>query len=142
MEEIQQDDKSQRERIGKLNAEKVAHDKMLRKRFAKMEKIADKYNIELAVSQTQNTQTQNASFISTQNSIAESVGDTTVLSQDTMLSISVEDMHQFLRALEDKEADLQQSLRNYTDQSQKQVDAIQDKVNEMTAQSKATEHGT
>ena len=107
-----------------------------------MEKIADKYNIELAVSQTQNTQTQNASFISTQNSIAESVGDTTVLSQDTMLSISVEDMYQFLKALEDKEADLQQSLRNCTDQSQKQVDAIQDKVNEMTAQSKATEHGT
>jgi DNA repair protein RAD50 len=138
MEAIQQEDKSLRQRIGKLDAEKVAHDKMLQKRLTKMDEMAAEYTIELPV-----TQTQNASFVSTQGSVAETVGDSTVTggTQDSVVSVTAEDMHLFLKAVSDKQAELKQTLHNHTEGSQKDGDKIQDELNEMTAQYKAIEHG-
>ena len=137
MEAIQQEDRSLRERIGKLDAEKANHDKILQKRLSKMDEMAEEYKIELPTSQTQHT-----SF--TQGSVAESVGNSSAVTgstQDSLISVSPEDMNFFLRAVADKEAEFRQNLHNYTEQSQKQGDAIQDELNDITAHFKAIENG-
>jgi DNA repair protein RAD50 len=136
-EAIRQDDSNLREQIGKLQAERNRYEEVVQERLGAMDKMAQKYDIELPVSQTQNT-----SF--TQGSVAsQTVGNSTVTgTQDTVIEVSKEDMKLFLGAVKDKEAEIKENLRTHREQAQKQLDHVQDQLNELNAKQKALEHGT
>jgi DNA repair protein RAD50 len=133
---IREEDRNLREQIGKLDAQKVAHDERLARRLEKMDALCSEYNIELPT-----TQSQNMSF--TQASVADSVTTFTGgASQDTAVAISAEDMHSFFKSVDEKEADLKQTLANYRKDSERKADEYQEELNDMSAQVKAVENGT
>jgi hypothetical protein len=58
------------------------------------------------------------------------------------VAISAEDMHSFFKSVDDKEADLKQTLNDYRHDSERKADEYQEELNEMSAQVKAVEIGT
>jgi hypothetical protein len=51
-------------------------------------------------------------------------------------------MNVFLGAVDNKAAEYKENLRNHREQAQKQMDHVQDQLNELNAKNKAIEHGT
>ena len=139
MEAIRQEELKLQGQEGKLRADKEAYEKLLKQQLDKMEHIAQEYGIELPISQTQNT--QNTSL--TQGSLAsETVGVSTVFTSTHDILVSKEDMNVFLGAVDNKATEYQENLRNHREQAQKQMDHVQDQLNELSAKNKAIEHGT
>jgi DNA repair protein RAD50 len=136
-EAIRQEDSNLREQIGKLQAERARYEEVSQERLDAMDQMAQKYDIELPVSQTQNT-----SF--TQGSLAsQTIGNGAITgTQNTGVAVSKEDMKLFLGAVKEKEAEIKENLRNHREQAQKQMDYVQDQLNELNAKQKALEHGT
>ena len=98
-----------------------------------MEEIAEGYGIELDVTQTQN------------NSNAETQGtsesDTFVSSQDSVITISAEDMEAFMNAITRKETELSEKLKHHTFRSQTEEDQMTVLLSELLAKHKALENG-
>ena len=111
---------------GRLASEKQLYDKLLQKRLSKMEEIAAKWGIELAVTQSQNVSQGDTSFENT---------------QDSLLNIADGDMHSFLNALQEKENTLKEELREHKARAQVAGDQIQDSLSDLTARQKAFETG-
>jgi chromosome segregation ATPase len=93
--------------VGKLVAEEDNHNKLLRERLKKLEYIAEKFGLDL-VTQTPG----DASVMSISQS---SVGDrstTTMGTENSVITISDEDMNAFRHALKAKETQLKSELEN------------------------------
>ena len=122
-----------KEKIGKVVAEREQHEYRMKQRLTKMEEIADGYGIELAMTQTQN------------NSIAETQGtsasDTVVSSQDSVITVSTEDMEAFMNAVTRKEVELSEKLKHHKFQSQAEEDQMTVSMSDLLAKHKALENG-
>lgn len=121
--------------MGKLSAEKEAHEKNVRERFKTMENIAQTYSIEL----TQLSQTQGG------NSLAASLSQSILADDDddgsAFISITAEDMQGFFQALEAKEASLRESLKEHKDRFQTEEDVITGFLTELGGKLQAIENG-
>lgn len=123
---------------GRLDAEKTRYEDLLKQRLTMMEKIAGKWGIELAVTQSQ-TQ-NNASFVS---HAGTTLGDTSFdnNSQDSILNISEGDMQSFFKALKEKEELLKEELNEHKARAQAQEDKIQRVMSEYDAKRLSLETG-
>lgn len=135
IEKARQEEMSFTSRVGKLSAEKEAHEKNLRKRYNKMENIAQTYAMDL----TQMSQSQgNTSF-------AASVSQPNPGDDDdetaTLVSITAEDMRGFFHALETKEAELRANLKDHRDRCQAEEDKITAFLTELGGKLQAVENG-
>jgi len=120
--------------IGKVVAEREQHEYRVKQRLAKMEKIADIYGIELAVTQTQNAPTMSGTQgTSTSDTVAS--GGT----QNSVISISEEDMEAFMNAVRRKETDFSDSLKNHKSQAQFDEDRMTVSLSDLLAKQKAIE---
>lgn len=99
-------------RIGKLEAEKDAHDKNLAEQRNIIERIIQQHNIEL-ITQTQQS-IGNMSFIGSVagSQIRESLG-----SQDSNQGIPTEDMESIMRAFQKKESELRRAFDRQKEES-------------------------
>ena len=122
-----------KEKIGKGVAEREQHEYRMKQRLAKMEEIAEGYGIELDV-----TQTQNNSNAETQGT---SASDTVVSSQDSVITISIEDMEAFMNAVTRKETELSEKLKHHTFRSQTEEDQMTVLLSDLLAKHKALENG-
>jgi len=113
---------------GRLASEKARYEDLLKQRFTKMEKIAGKWGIELAVTQSQSQ--NNSSFVS-QGGNAGDVDN----SQDSLLNISGGDMQSFFKALSEKEEMMKQELKEHKARAQEAEDAIQEKLSALNVES-------
>ena len=137
---IAQEDRNLREQIGKLQAQKSAHEERLERRLKHMDAMAKEHEIELPVTQTG---TQNTSFTSTQQSLAnESMTTITGGTQETLLTVTPEDMHIFFKAVNDREADLKGDLASRRKAYQQEGDKIQEDLNKMSAEVNGVDNGT
>ena len=123
--------------LGKLAAEKEAHEKRLRERYNKMEHIAQTYEMDLT--QMSQSQSQNASFVAASLSQSMAAGEDG--DDETLISISAEDMQGFFQALEAKEADLRGSLKEFRDSNQAEEDKITSAIAELGGRQQAIENG-
>jgi len=123
--------------IGKLSAEKDAHERRLRERFTVMENIAQKYSVNLQTSQTQDLNASFASLSATQTTVA---GDA---SQDDSLvtSITPEDMQGFFQALDRKDEELKNNLKEHRERYQVQEDQLQSVLTELQGKLSSIESG-
>lgn len=122
--------------LGKLQAEKEAHEKRLRERYNKMEHIAQKYNMDLT--QMTQSQTQNSSFIAAALSQSMVGGDE---DEETLITISAEDMQGFFQEVEAKETDLRASLKELKERNRAAEDEITAALTELGGKQRAIENG-
>jgi len=122
--------------LGKLAAEKEAQEKRLKERYNKMEQIAQKYNIDLT--QMSQSQSQGASFIAASLSQSILVGD----DDETVATISIEDMQGFYQVVEAKAAELRSNLKEMRDRNQAEEDKITQAITELGGKEQAILNGT
>jgi DNA repair protein RAD50 len=137
IEMARQEEMSLTSRVGKLSAEKEAHEKNLRERYRSMEHIAQTFAIDLM----QATQTQsNSSLIA---SLSQSVDHGHVDDDDaaTLVTITEEDMKGFMEAVRAKEAELQAKLKERRDRSLADDDSIAASLTELGGKLQAVENG-
>lgn len=123
-------------RVGKRMAEKEAHEKNLKERYRKMEKIASKFEMDLT--QVSQSSQMNASFatLSQMDADDETVGDS------TLMSITAEDMEGFFAALMSKEDDLAGALKDERDRIRDEEDRLTSALTEIGGKLQAIENGT
>jgi len=139
IEGLRQEEMSLTSSKGKFAAELEAHESCLKERYTKMEHIAQTYAIDLQVTQSQ--QDPNRS-ISSQTSITIGGGTTGPLgSQDSVISIAPEDMQHFFTALDQKELDLKDNLKQHRRQRDKNLDQIQGTLTELGGKKNTLENG-
>jgi DNA repair protein RAD50 len=136
IESLRKDEMRLNSELGKLSAEREAHEKRLRERFAKMENIAQTYSVDLNVSQTQGNMSLAAS--TTASMASQTVGGA---SQETVASITPEDMKSFFRALDTKEEGLKADRKSQKERIQAQEDKLQSKLAELTEKRNSIENG-
>lgn len=121
--------------LGRLTAEKESHEKSLRERYNRMERIAQKYQMDLtAMSQSQS---QGASFIAA--SLSQSMMDA---EDETLITISPEDMQSFFQSLKAKEEELTGSLKEAEERNHADLNKIADEITDLGGKVKAIENGT
>jgi DNA repair protein RAD50 len=136
---IAQEDRNLREQIGNLQAQKSAHEERLERRLKHMDAMAKAHEINLPVTQTG---TQNTSFTSTQHSLAnESMTTITGGTQETMLTVTPEDMQIFFKAVNEREADLKGDLASRRKANQQEIDKIQEDLNKISAEVTGVDNG-
>ena len=111
--------------IGKLQAEKEARQRLLKQRLVKMEDISQKHSIDLTLSQSQSSLTQNSMVTATQDG--------------SVLSITDSEMKSFERNLEQKKAELVDKLKEEKARARAEEDRIQSSLNELEAKYRALE---
>jgi len=109
IQKLQDKEKSLAQQATKLDVEKSAHEKRLGDRYKLMEKIAQTHQLEIDITQTQGDQ----SFIASVNMMSHKG-----LSQDSVVSVSAEDLASFLDALEKKETELADMVASQKNQNQ------------------------
>lgn len=134
IESYRQDEMQLKGQIAKLEAEREAHDKVLKDRIRKMEQIAQTYSIDLQVTQTQTTLLSNTQDTEADDTVA---GGT----QTSMVTVAEEDMRAFYGALEEKEKELEQQLRRYREESQAAEDQLQVILGDLMGKQKSIENG-
>lgn len=135
IEQARQDEIDLTSNMGKLIAEKEAHEKRLQQRYRKMEHIAQQYSMDL----TQLTLSQgNASFLSQ----TQGDGDDDNQSLATLISISAEDMQCFFQALNTKQAELLEALNESKTRYRAEEDKIQAHLTELGGKLQAIENGS
>jgi DNA repair protein RAD50 len=135
IEQARQDEINLTSNMGKLMAEKEAHEKRLQQRYRKMEHIAQKYSMDL----TQLTLSQgNVSFLSQ----TQGDGDDDNESLATFVSISAEDMQCFFQALNAKQAELIEALNESKVRYRAEEDKIQAHLTELGGKLQAIENGS
>ena len=135
IEQARQDEIDLTSNMGKLIAEKEAHEKRLQQRYRKMEHIAQNYSMDL----TQLTLSQgNASFLSQ----TQGDGDDDNESLATLVSISAEDMQCFFQALNAKQAELLETLNESKARYRAEEDKIQAHLTELGGKLQAIENGS
>jgi hypothetical protein len=104
-----------------------------------MDAMAKAHEINLPVTQTG---TQNTSFTSTQHSLAnESMTTITGGTQETMLTVTPEDMQIFFKAVNEREADLKGDLASRRKANQQEIDKIQEDLNKISAEVTGVDNG-
>ena len=122
--------------LGRLAAEKDAYERSLRERYNKMESIAQKYEMDLtSMSQSQS---QGASFIAASLSQSMIEGD----DNETIVTISAEDMQSFFRSLSAKEEELRSVLKETQARNEAESDQILAVITELGGKIQAIENGT
>jgi DNA repair protein RAD50 len=117
--------------VGKWAAKKEAHEDCLRDRLAKMERLARTYELDLQ-NITQLTQGTNASFLANTTAVLD---ESFHPSQDdaAALELTPEAWSAFQRAVNKKEAELRQNLKDFQDKSRQDDDKYQKEINELSA---------
>jgi DNA repair protein RAD50 len=140
LDKLSQDEKDLQATLGRLQGQKENQEKRLRLRFERMTELGQRYGLENVlsqISQTQGSQTQNASFAST-------LGDNSFLggggTQETILEIAAEDMEEFYRALAKKEEELKENLAEHREKHQKQEDQLQTVLSDHLGKQKSIEN--
>jgi DNA repair protein RAD50 len=135
IEQARQDEIDLTSNMGKLIAEKEAHEKRLQQRYRKMEHIAQTYSMDL----TQLTLSQgNASFLSQ----TQGDGDDDNETMATLISISPEDMQCFFQAMNTKQAELLENLNESKARYRAEEDKIQAHLTEIGGKLQAIENGS
>jgi DNA repair protein RAD50 len=148
--------------VGRLQAAKESHDKNLRERYQKMVEIGTEYGLGDLVSQiSQNSQGSNNSIARSQDTSFASLGyaslgnASTLLGsppmgsrgvsqqqqqyQQPILNISQEDMDEYSRAIQRKQAELQEQLLDKKAQRKQQEDMFNNEIMELKGKLKALE---
>ena len=134
IEQARQDEIDLTGTMGKLIAEKEAHEKRLRQRYRKMEHIAQTYSMDL----TQVTLSQgNASVLSQTQGDGDDDNETFA----SMLSISADDMQGFFQALHSKQMELLENLNESKARYRSEEDKIQAHLTELGGKLQAIENG-
>jgi DNA repair protein RAD50 len=135
IEQARQDEIALTSNMGKLMAEKEAHEKRLQQRYRKMEHIAQAYSMDL----TQVTLSQgNASFLSQTQGDGDDDNETLA----TLVSISPEDMQCFFQALSTKQTELLENLNESKARYRAEEDKIQAHLTELGGKLQAIENGS
>jgi hypothetical protein len=108
----------------------------MKQRFSKMEELAEAYGIDLAV-----TQTQNASMMTGTQGTSASDTVMTGGSQDSVISISDEDMRSFMVAVARKQTELSEKLKHHKFQSQSAEDLLTASLSDLLAKQKSIDNG-
>jgi DNA repair protein RAD50 len=113
--------------LGKLSAEKEAHEGRLLERYKMMETIAQMYSIDLhSVEFSQGSKSLAAATLSASLASQNAFGSQDDL--DLAAGITSNDMHSFYIALEKNEEDLSGRLRDFRGESQARDDALQNEL--------------
>ena len=123
--------------LGKLTAEKEAHENQLRERYNKMEHIAQTYNLDLT--QMSQSQSQNVSFVAATLSQSMAGGD--LGDDETLITMSADDMQQFFQELEGKESNLRAEIKELRERNQAEEDKITSEITELGGKQQAIENG-
>jgi DNA repair protein RAD50 len=138
---IRTQETSLQSKIGRLQAEKESHEKLLKVRYEKMMEIGEVYalgDILSAISQTQPSQTQNTSYNA--SSLDVSMSGNTRSDQQPILDISQEDMDEFYRTLVRKEDTLKDALKSHRETHQQQEDQLQAQLSDLIGKLKSIEN--
>ena len=133
-----------KEQIGKLQAQKEAHEKVLMDRVKTMEKVAHNYNIMLGTSQTQSSQQGTLSHLTGTRDTAGSEIETILenSSQGSLAPIITEDeMNSFMHALDSKEQELQEQLDHLMKESRASEDQLGKTIGDLIGREKSIENG-
>lgn len=140
--------------VGRVQAAKENHEKKLKERYEKMVEIGTQYGLgELVTQISQQSQgsvmagSQETSFVSLMN---QSMGDTSTIlgspigshalsQQSPMLNISKEDMNEYFRAVQRKEAEMQEQLSQQKAKRKEQEDTFNNEISELKGKVKALE---
>jgi DNA repair protein RAD50 len=123
--------------MGKLAAEKEAHEIRLRDRYTLMENIAQTYSVDLQVSLTQGVNTSFAGSM-TAGTASQTMGGGT---QDTLVSITSDDMQGFFQALDQRDTELDANLKEHIERTQTQEDKLQSILTELGGRLRSIESG-
>jgi DNA repair protein RAD50 len=124
---------------GRLASDKARYQELLKQRLTKMEEIAAKWGIELAVTQSQ-TQ-NNSSFVSQGAATVAGDASFTSGSQGSVLIISEGDMQSFVKALGEKEEALKEELKEHKSRARDDEDVIQKSFSMLSAENMTFESG-
>ena len=132
--------------IGKLIGDQENYQKTLKKRFFLIDEMAKKYSIKLGpsisqISQSQDdneTQDPNRPSIGTEYTTDETL---TGYSQESIITITPEDLKVFIGATKSKKDELKLDLERYKKQSQKTEDELTSVLGEIMAQLQSIERG-
>jgi DNA repair protein RAD50 len=126
--------------LGKLSAEKEAHEGRLLERYKMMETIAQMYSIDLhSVEFSQGSKSLAAATLSASLASQNAFGSQDDL--DLAAGITSNDMHSFYIALEKNEEDLSGRLRDFRGESQARDDALQNELATLGGQLSVSETG-
>lgn len=128
---LQQKQMQLKAKMGKLEAEKEAYEKLVADRASLLERMSLNHQVELRVSQTQQS---NVSFLSLTANSQPTFG-----SQDE--SITKDDMRSFFRRFENKEKNLNDLLTSHREKSQRVEDELQEALNDLRGKHKVLENG-
>ena len=133
IESINKEEVNLSSQIGKLQAEEGAFEELVKQRLAKMEEIAQGYGIDLRV-----TQSQNSAGTATQASVASLAGN----SQDSVVSVSDDDLNAFRKALGVKEKEMKAHLKEHKTRAESEEDELSAALSDLVATQKGYENGT
>lgn len=127
---------------GNLEGEKRMHDENLQTRIELMEELANKYGLELSISQTQQTDIMNTqgSHISA-NDDGISVFTSGTMATSSNIQITDEDLEAFERSVAAKREELKEQLDEHRNRSRGAEDSIQNELTELSGKIKAIESG-
>jgi len=127
---------------GQLEGEKRTHDEHLQRRIELMEELANKYGLELSISQTQQTDIMNTqgSHISA-NDDGVSVFTSGTMATSSTIQITDEDLEAFERSIAAKREELKEQLNEHKNRSRGAEDSIQNELTELSGKIKAIESG-
>jgi DNA repair protein RAD50 len=135
IEELRKQEKELNSSMGRYAAEKEAHEVRVKERYTTMENIAQKFNVDLRATATQDT-----TFAGTMNDRSQSQ-TVAGASQDDTMTIAPEDMQCFFQVLQKKEDALKVDLKTKRENLQAQEDDLQATLTELGGKLKAVESG-
>lgn len=135
IEELRKQEKELNSSMGRYAAEKEAHETRAKERYTTMENIAQKFNVDLRATATQDT---TFGGTMTPRSPSQTVAGA---SQDDTMTIAPEDMQCFFQVLQKKEDDLKADLKIKRENLQSQEDELQAALTELGGKLKAVESG-
>jgi DNA repair protein RAD50 len=134
IEELRAKEKELNSSMGRYAAEKEAHEIRVKERYTTMENIAQKFNVDLRATATQDTY---GASMTPRSQTQTVVG----ASQDDTMTIAPEDMQCFFQVLQKKEDGLKADLKSKRENLQSQEDELQAALTELGGKLKAVESG-
>jgi DNA repair protein RAD50 len=135
IEELRKQEKELNSSMGRYAAEKEAHEVRVKERYTTMENIAQKFNVDLRATATQDTYGGTMTPRSPTQTVAGGA------SQDDTMTIAPEDMQCFFQVLQKKEDSLKEDLKGKRESLQAQEDDLQATLTELGGKLKAVESG-
>ena len=126
---------------GRLEGEKRSYDENLQIRIELIEELANKYGLELSISQTQQTDIFNTQGSHTTNDDGVSVFTSGTMGTPSIIQITDEDLEAFEKTVAAKREELKEQLSEHRNRSERAEDNIQNELAELSGKIKAIENG-